>query len=79
MISGLQRPMPGEAPAGSRLLFLGVVLAIQFAVALGFVVLFVRSRALRIVGLVAIAFAMLTNHLLLSGLDLLDKAWRRGL
>ena len=78
IISGLPRPMQGEAPSVSRLASIGTVFVIQ--VAIPFVVLFVavKARALRMAGLLSVMFAVLICYHLLGFLEFLDKAWRRG-
>ena len=75
----LPRPMQGEAPELPKVLCLGMVFAVQFAVPAFVVLVIAKGRSLRIACLVAVACAMLVHHQMLEGFDLLDKAWRRGL
>ena len=79
IITNLPRPMQGEAPDLPKALSLGVVFAIQFAIPTVAVFVLAKGRSRRIASLVAVACAMLVNHRLLEGIDLLDKAWSRGL
>ena len=79
IISGFPRPMQGESPEGSKLLCLAVVWLVQLTVPVLFVLLATKSRRLRVAGFLAIGTAMLVEYGILDGLDLLDKAWRRGL
>ena len=79
IITSLPRPMQGEAPDLPKAVCLGVVFAVQFAIPSVAVLVVAKGRSLRIASLVAVACAMLVNHRLLEGIDLLDKAWRRGL
>lgn len=79
IITALPRPMQGEAPVLPKAVCLGVVFAVQFAIPAILTLGIIRKPPLRIGCFVAIACAMLLNHRVLEGIDLLDKAWRRGL
>jgi hypothetical protein len=79
VITDLPRPSQGESPMQSKQLCLGIVLAVQFLVPLVLVYAVSRNPRRRLSALVALALAMLGNHLVLGGIALLDKAWRRGL
>lgn len=79
IITGLPRPMQGEAPTVSRLAALGTVVAIQVAVPFSVLAFAVKQRTLRIAGFLSVMSAMLVCLRLLGLFDFLDKAWRRGI
>ena len=79
VISGLPRAVTGEIPDISKTIVFNIVFLLLFAFPACLALWFVRNKFNRIACLLALGITMVVVFTQFGGLELLDKAWRRGL